>query len=256
MIQDRPGHSGAGQVDGGLRVPTSARPALATSAGGAPGIGSEWAGIGPGPGPGRRPTVGKPASAAAPMSATRYCGARRRQGPPGSRCTLPKGWGTEHPGVGPCRLHFGSTRNLTKRANQQILEAQANRYLTAYGYEPVDAPLAKLAELAGEVEAVKTYFGDRVRELAAEDLTSQTRLGAEQVHALLSCYERSLDRLAALLLGMGKLGVEERLARVSEATVLTLATTLDKVMAIPSIGIPVQQRQQVLAALAAELTHD
>lgn len=35
-----------------------------------------------------------------------FCGARTRQG---GTCRKPAGWGTDHPGVGRCRLHGGAT---------------------------------------------------------------------------------------------------------------------------------------------------
>ena len=34
------------------------------------------------------------------------CGAKTRQGTP---CELPAGWGTDHAGVGRCKLHGGAT---------------------------------------------------------------------------------------------------------------------------------------------------
>ena len=37
------------------------------------------------------------------------CGREKKQGEPGELCEQTAGWGTDHPGIGPCKLHGGAT---------------------------------------------------------------------------------------------------------------------------------------------------
>jgi hypothetical protein len=32
------------------------------------------------------------------------------------KCTLPAGWGTDHPGIGPCKHHYGNTQRVVRAA--------------------------------------------------------------------------------------------------------------------------------------------
>jgi len=125
--------------------------------------------------------------------------------------------------------------------------------LKSYGFTPVSDPLTALADLAGEVTAMKQYFLGRVNALREEELTSQTTLGAEQVHAILSAYERALDRCARVLTDMAKLNLDERLVRVNEAVARGLGRTLDHVLGDPTLAITTAQRAGILRLLAAEL---
>lgn len=47
------------------------------------------------------------------------CGAAKRQGP--GNCTQVAGWGTDHVGTGPCKLHGGSTAAHRRRAARLVL---------------------------------------------------------------------------------------------------------------------------------------
>ena len=45
---------------------------------------------------------------------SRFCGARKRQGE--GYCRRPAGWGTDHVGMGRCKLHGGATKSHRTRA--------------------------------------------------------------------------------------------------------------------------------------------
>jgi PAS domain-containing protein len=141
------------------------------------------------------------------------CGARTRAG---GLCQRPAGWGTPTPGVGRCKLHAGSTsthqvhaaRVLIERAEQSAL-AELHRI----GVEPMTNPLEALAELAAEARAWQAILRAQVAELAA--LVERAPDGVERVRAVVTLYERSLDRTAMFAAMMAKLGIDDRIVKVN-----------------------------------------
>lgn len=61
-----------------------------------------------------------------PRKNTPPCGAKARKG---GRCQKQAGWGTDHLGYGPCRLHGGSTPAHRKRALIQMARDEMTRHL-------------------------------------------------------------------------------------------------------------------------------
>lgn len=60
-------------------------------------------------------------------------------------CRLPPGWGTDHPGGGRCRKHFGSSPNGIKAADRERTEDEGRRVLAGIGeHEPVTDPVDQL----------------------------------------------------------------------------------------------------------------
>lgn len=83
------------------------------------------------------------------------CGAKKRQGE--GNCTHVAGWGTDHVGIGKCRLHGGNTtahrRHAARTAGERIAES--------LDIEPHDALLANLAAWNGVV----AFFTDAIKPL-------------------------------------------------------------------------------------------
>lgn len=96
-----------------------------------------------------------------------HCGAHNRTGNADGRCTLVKGWGTDHTGTGNCKFHGGLSPNGKTAARTE----QARRDVELFGAKRTIAPAEALLELvhwtAGEVD----YWRARVRELDEGDLT-------------------------------------------------------------------------------------
>lgn len=97
----------------------------------------------------------------------KHCGAKNRTGNADGRCTLTKGWGTDHTGTGHCKFHGGLSPNGKKAARTE----QARRDVELFGAKRTIAPAEALLELvhwtAGEVD----YWRSRVRDLDKDDLT-------------------------------------------------------------------------------------
>ena len=117
-----------------------------------------------------------------------------------------------------CRVHGGKARRNQAAAERRLaeadLEAQVTRQLAAQGIKPVDNPLEALAQLAGEVIALKDALADRVN--ALNEVRYESKAGGEQVRAEVALYERALDRCNTVLGNIAKLKIDERLVRIKE----------------------------------------
>lgn len=143
---------------------------------------------------------------------SRYCDARKRQGD--GTCTRPAGWGTDHVGIGHCKLHGGSTTAQAARADRDRLEANTRAVLAELDVAPVTDPLHALLELAGQTLAWQSATAELVNRL--ENIRYAGSNGAEQLRAEIALYERAMDRASSVLSSIARLNIEERVARVTE----------------------------------------
>ena len=161
------------------------------------------------------------------------CGGKRR-GTEG-QCQRPAGWGTDHPGIGACKLHGGSTPNHHKNA----LKVQAQRDVTAFGARTdITAPEA-LLELVQSKAAEVAYWDGRVSELGDDDraglLLAKTEQGlgpqgpvdtkARQAgpHVFVVMLHKAQDQLAAYSAAAIRAGVDRAMV---EAVTLQAAWLL------------------------------
>lgn len=80
--------------------------------------------------------------ASTPPTGDGDCGAKTRSG---GLCRHERGWGTDHPGIGRCKLHGGSTRNHRTAAFAEIARRECN--LLAIPVEHIDPATALLEEV-------------------------------------------------------------------------------------------------------------
>ena len=119
------------------------------------------------------------------------------------------------PEMAVCSMHGGATKTTrdlsAKRVAAKKAEASAKKILEIEGWEPVTDPYAELLNLAGEVLKVRDIFREKV-----EELTNLKDEGGEniatQIDVLVSAYERALDRSERVLLGIGRLDLDARIA--------------------------------------------
>jgi hypothetical protein len=149
------------------------------------------------------------------------CGAKKKQGP--GHCTQVAGWGTDHPGVGRCKLHGGKTPNGEKAGKRELVEREAQRMVALAGTD--QDPIEHLLEALHHAAALERVWGTMVSELdeAAEeenaDAKTRGELGYEEDSDEKSPYElivRSKDRLLALD-RHGQAGVHPYVAKLEEA---------------------------------------
>ena len=150
------------------------------------------------------------------------CGAQKRQSD--GTCTQPAGWGTNHVGIGRCKLHGGNTTNHAAAART----TQAKRDVILFGARRDIHPAEALVELvqwtAGEVD----YWRQRVRLLDEADLTwgvTKVKDGGDDrgttqeakpniAYVMLRDASDRLERYCSSAL---KAGVDERRVRIAEA---------------------------------------
>ncbi len=134
----------------------------------------------------------------------------------GGRCTQAAGWGTEHPGIGACKLHGGCTPNHRKAAELARVEREAARQLRAEGYEPTVNAVEELLSLGAEVTALKDVLRGRVAALSDPEWVTTSKLAVEDVRAVVRAYERALDRCERTLTNMLRLDLEARQVTLAE----------------------------------------
>lgn len=170
------------------------------------------------------------------------CGAKKRQGE--GFCARPAGAGTPHPGVGRCKHHGGCTPDHVTAAVQQSARVQ----LAELGYgRPVANPLEELLRVAGEARALVEIARDRAAGLLdgdAEDATYQDAKGTEEVRAMLSFYERALDRAAAVMAKAAALKIDERLTTIVERDLARIEAVLEQVWQAGRAGVPLEDARE------------
>lgn len=195
------------------------------------------------------------------------CGGRKRDGS-GSTCTQRAGWGTDHVGVGSCRLHGGNTPDHRKSAGRE----EARQAVVAYGL-PRDIPadialLEEVARTAGHVQALAVMVAELPREdLAwgvAEQTTRRIVLGGEDgndgaegevvdtkrkaiPHALVGMYRDERRHLVEVCKTVAGLEIEERRERRAERQAAQFASVLRLLLA--DLGLTSEQQAMVPGAL-------
>jgi hypothetical protein len=113
------------------------------------------------------------------------CGADGRTRP----CLLPAGWGTDHVGVGRCKLHGGSTPTHVRAAQRAQAEVAVVTYGLPRNVEPAIALIEEVHRTAGHVAwlgaliATLNHDGDGYDQIDGEDGRSiyRPRSGLKQV---------------------------------------------------------------------------
>lgn len=170
------------------------------------------------------------------------CGGKKRQG--AGTCTQTAGWGTDHVGVGRCKLHGGSTPTHEAAGAEQLLAQQ----LARLDVPAVADPLTELSKLAGQVVAWKDALAAKVNELTE---LRYEGFAAEQLRAEVGLWERAMDRCNTVLATMARLNIDERLARISERQAEAVLAAIDA--ALDAAGVPAAERAEPKKAAARHL---
>jgi hypothetical protein len=171
------------------------------------------------------------------------CGAQRKgeAGP----CTRPAGWGTDHPGVGTCKLHLGCTPTHQRAAHLEIARRECDRLGIQIEIDPGEALMQELWETAGnvafyraQVQALPTHPAPDVFVPAVEmddgEISqahwergepgvygrsyhvSGVPTGEAKPHVLVALYNDERKHLADVASAALRAGVEERRVRMAE----------------------------------------
>lgn len=175
----------------------------------------------------------------------RYCGAKKRQGE--GNCTRPAGWGTDHVGFGPCKLHGGCSPSVAGI----VLEAQARELFgkIAPTAIPIDNPLAAYAQLAGRVIAWLDLMDKLLDDLRVVGYESE--YVGTQIQATVQLYERAMDRANSVLGSYARLKIDERLAAITEAQKTAVIRAIDA--ALDEAGLDGDKRESATRRAAFHL---
>lgn len=155
------------------------------------------------------------------------CGAKRRQGEPGDVCKLPAGWGTDHVGLGRCKLHGGSTPMQGKHVNGQKAAAAVVTFGLPREIDPQTALLEEVHRTAGHV----AYLGQVVADLQQHELKQLDMSERFEKPAVwVEMYERERAHLVKVAATCISAGIAERQVRLAEEQGRQLAGVLRGVL--------------------------
>lgn len=175
------------------------------------------------------------------------CGAKTHQETSKEFCTLSAGWGTDHPGIGRCKLHGGSTPNQKTNAAKIQADREVRKVLAELEVDPVEDPLTALMQLAGQVVSWQKATAVLVNRLG-DEVRYEGMAGGEQLRAEVPMYERAMDRAEKVLSSIARLDIETRLAAISEAQADRVLGAIDAVLAHLGVtGTDAAQAKQVAA---------
>ncbi|WP_143765234.1 hypothetical protein [Catenulispora acidiphila] len=169
------------------------------------------------------------------------------------------------PGQTVCAKHGGSAPQAKVAAARRIVEAELMEQAATLVGAPVDNPLTELANLAGRARAWMELLQGRVEKLLEDFDDAEERrdreggnaknrgiryqAGAgEQLRAEVSLYERSMDRLGKFLADYGRLGIDERLAKITESQAERVIAAIDAALAHAGVTGKVATEAKQVAA--------
>jgi hypothetical protein len=169
------------------------------------------------------------------------CNASKRQGE--GRCTQPAGWGTDHVGVGYCKLHGGKTATHREGARREEVATLVKRLLHDVNAPPITDPGAALAEFGGVQKNLLTTLGRLVDELGP---------GAAEAKVLLAEYRGFAVLYERLLADMKRLGLAERVVELEEAQAQIVFIAFGRALDVIE-GLSQERRDLAAAAFMAGL---
>lgn len=158
------------------------------------------------------------------------------------------------PGTTVCDKHGGLSPVVRAAGEARVLEGKirerAQRELARIDVTPVEDPLEELSLLAGQAVAFKDAMAGKVNELT-EIRYASGPMDTEQLRSEIVVWEHALDRCAAFLISMVKLGLDERRVRVEEARTELIADALREALAL--LGLSESQQDAAKAHVVRKL---
>ncbi|MHB8573562.1 MAG: hypothetical protein ACYDAY_11525 [Candidatus Dormibacteria bacterium] len=163
----------------------------------------------------------------------------------GNQCRNRAGFKTDHVGFGHCHLHGGRTEKIDPKI---LARAECARLGVPVEVDPHQALLDMVWEAAGNV----AFYRQRVQQLADDELTSRTKLGAEQLQGLVTLYNDERKRLADFAKACIAAGIAERAVRLAESQADAMVALVQHVIDSPALNLTAEQKE---IARGAAITH-
>lgn len=166
------------------------------------------------------------------------------------KCTLPAGWGTDHPGIGPCKHHFGNTERVVRSAGlhegrevAKVLKGMG----VAVDMDPGEALRWEVNNTLGHVAWHRAVIDTwellnkdgSFRPMSSEQAEFYERYQAERAH---------LVRAARMAIAAD---VENRAMRLAEAQAQLVGDAMDRIFA--RLQLTEAQRELLADVVPAEM---
>lgn len=175
-----------------------------------------------------------------------FCCGSERPKHPGEYCKRPAGTGTEHPGVGSCKFHLGTTRNHGTAARERMAHLALLRLgRPAQTADPAEELLAMVREAVGNVACLRDLVGELGEPAAGADraMYGPDHLGDLRLHPLLPLYETWCTLAVKYSAEAVKAGLADRLVKVEEQRTELIARAMMAFMDDPELGLSRDQRE-------------
>jgi hypothetical protein len=170
------------------------------------------------------------------------CGAKKRNG---DMCRAFAGQGTDHPGVGRCKFHLGSSKNHRKHAVKLKAEQEVARARNEFGgkipVEPTEALLSVLHLSAGQLAWLH------------DELETQSDKTSFNGQVLMRLWNDERDRVARIAKAALDAGVAERQIKLAESYGEMLATVLRAIFYDPELDLTDGQKSCLPSLLRRHL---
>lgn len=169
-----------------------------------------------------------------------YCEAKTRGGGP---CRRPAGWGTDHLGIGKCKLHGGATPNHSKAAADE----KVRRLRALYAPVPIVDPSGRMAEVTAEIDALYRAVRDHLTGYEIGEWATD----ANRPHVVL--LRELLSLMRSFLSDWQRLGMEERMVRLDERRAALVCAVLEATLLELDLGDRLPHAREVVGAKLLEL---
>jgi hypothetical protein len=204
------------------------------------------------------------------------CGADRGEKHGHAQCSQPAGWGTDHQGIGACKLHGGATGTHRSAALEERRRQAAAHWALPIEVGPGEALLQEVHRSAGMV----AWLEVKVEEVAGQDptdlifgTTKETRRYIEggdgdepgggktdmteersgTVHGWLKLLQAERRHLREVCRDALAAGIEERRVQIAEAQAAQIVAVLRAVFADPELGLTAEQSGRLGAVVPRHL---
>lgn len=154
-------------------------------------------------------------------------------------------------GTNVCQIHGARAPQTKAKAQRAAVEEKARKTFgrLADHSTPVADPLTALGQLAGHVTAWMEFLSGQVADL--EELRFEDVKGSEQIDGRVQLFRQALVDCNQVLGTYARLGIDDRLARISERQAETVLKAIE--VALEAVGVPSERRPNARRAAARHL---
>lgn len=192
----------------------------------------------------------------------RYCGATKKQSE--GTCTRPAGWGTEHVGHGPCKLHGGNTPSHIVKAKREMAAAAVATYGAPRDIDPVSALFEEVHRTAGHVAWLSNVVAHIDPENLVWGVTQETEQTSGEFPGVdivkqakpavwLELYRLERKHLVDVCKTVVSLQLEDRRDRAAERQAAQLALLLEDLLNDPDAALTTRQQAALRRRLVMQI---